>query len=49
MVSKDVSTIVECGPGKVLSGLIKRIDRSLNIFPVFDPASLEKALAEVTN
>jgi [acyl-carrier-protein] S-malonyltransferase len=49
MVSKGVSTIVECGPGKVLSGLIKRIDRSLNIFPVFDPASLEKALAEVTN
>ena len=45
MVSKDVSTIVECGPGKVLSGLIKRIDRSLNIFPVIDPASLEKALA----
>jgi [acyl-carrier-protein] S-malonyltransferase len=48
MVSKDVSTIVECGPGKVLSGLIKRIDRSLNIFPIFDPASLEKALAGVT-
>ena len=48
MLSNDVSTIVECGPGKVLSGLIKRIDRSLNIFPVFDPASLEKALAEVT-
>ncbi|RKZ70120.1 MAG: [acyl-carrier-protein] S-malonyltransferase, partial [Gammaproteobacteria bacterium] len=38
MLSNDVSTIVECGPGKVLSGLIKRIDRSLNIFPVFDPA-----------
>jgi [acyl-carrier-protein] S-malonyltransferase len=49
MLSNDVSTIVECGPGKVLSGLIKRIDRSLNIFPVFDPASLEKALAEVTD
>ena len=48
MVSKDINTIVECGPGKVLSGLIKRIDRSLNIFPVFDPASLEKALAGVT-
>ncbi len=46
MVSMDVSTVIECGPGKVLSGLIKRIDRSLNILPVFDPASLEKALAE---
>ena len=47
MVSKDIKTVVECGPGKVLSGLIKRIDRSLNIFPVFDPASLENALAEI--
>ncbi len=46
MVSMDVSTVIECGPGKVLSGLIKRIDRRLNILPVFDPASLEKALAE---
>ena len=46
MVSMDVSTVIECGPGKVLSGLIKRIDRSLNILPVFDPVALEKALAE---
>ena len=48
MVGKDISTVIECGPGKVLSGLIKRIDRSLDIFPVFDPASLEKALAKIT-
>lgn len=48
MVSMDVCTIIECGPGKVLSGLIKRIDRSLNILPVFDPASLGKALTELT-
>lgn len=48
MVSKDINTIIECGPAKVLCGLIKRIDRSLNILPVFDPASLEKALAGVT-
>jgi [acyl-carrier-protein] S-malonyltransferase len=46
IVGKDINTVVECGPGKVLSGLIKRIDRSLNILPIFDPASLEKALAE---
>ncbi len=48
MLSMDINIIVECGPGKVLSGLIKRIDRSLNILPVFDPASLEKALDGVT-
>jgi [acyl-carrier-protein] S-malonyltransferase len=48
MVKQNVNTVIECGPGKVLSGLIKRIDRSLNILPVFDPASLEKARAELT-
>ena len=48
MLNKGVNTVIECGPGKVLSGLIRRIDRSLNIFPVFDPASLEKALAGLT-
>jgi len=47
MISKDVTTVIECGPGKVLCGLIKRIDRSLNCFPVFDPASLEKVLGEL--
>ena len=41
---KGVNTIVEFGPGKVLSGLIKRIDRKLKALPVFDMASLQKAL-----
>lgn len=49
MIENNVTTVIECGPGKVLSGLIKRIDRSLNILPVFDPVSLEKALAEITD
>ncbi|MFT5426918.1 MAG: [acyl-carrier-protein] S-malonyltransferase [Gammaproteobacteria bacterium] len=48
MVKQNVDTVIECGPGKVLSGLIKRIDRSLNILPIFDPASLDKARAELT-
>ncbi|ADE16168.1 malonyl CoA-acyl carrier protein transacylase [Nitrosococcus halophilus Nc 4] len=42
--SQGVSTLVECGPGKVLTGLIKRIDKSMAALPVHDPASLEKAL-----
>ncbi len=32
--------VVECGPGKVLAGLSKRIDPALNGWPLFDPASL---------
>lgn len=37
-----VAFIIECGPGKVLSGLIKRIDRSLNTISVYDTISLEQ-------
>jgi [acyl-carrier-protein] S-malonyltransferase len=40
-------TVIECGPGKVLSGMIKRIDADLKSTCVCDPASLAegKALA----
>jgi [acyl-carrier-protein] S-malonyltransferase len=38
---------VETGPGKVLSGLIKRIEPSARIFNVEDTASLDKTLAEL--
>lgn len=42
--SMNVSKIIECGPGKVLSGLIKRIDRDFELFPIQDKDSLEKVL-----
>lgn len=35
-----LTTLVECGPGKVLAGLAKRIDPELTGAPLFDPASL---------
>ncbi|QJC55503.1 Malonyl CoA-acyl carrier protein transacylase [Polaromonas vacuolata] len=38
--ARGVSCIVECGPGKVLAGLAKRIDPELNGMPLFDPASM---------
>ena len=38
--SHGVSHIIECGPGKVLAGLTKRIDADLTGTPLFDPASL---------
>lgn len=48
MSAEGVNTLVECGPGRVLAGLNKRIDRSMQAIPVFDNASLEKALAELS-
>jgi [acyl-carrier-protein] S-malonyltransferase len=38
-------TLVEAGPGRVLCGLAKRIDRALAAFPVDDPDTLAAALA----
>lgn len=46
MKDSGITKIVECGPGKVLSGLIKRIDRSFDIYAVQDQASLEKAFSD---
>ena len=35
--------ILECGPGKVLSGLVKRVDADIQSLTVLDPASLQQA------
>ena len=43
--ARGVSTLVECGPGKVLAGMTKRIDAQLNGLPLFDPASLAEVKA----
>ena len=44
LISSGVQTFVEVGPGKVLSGLMRQIDRSKTVFNVGDEASLQKAL-----
>ncbi|EJL78651.1 malonyl CoA-acyl carrier protein transacylase [Polaromonas sp. CF318] len=38
--ARGLTTLVECGPGKVLAGMAKRIDPELAGVPLFDPASL---------
>jgi [acyl-carrier-protein] S-malonyltransferase len=45
MVARGVDRLVECGPGKVLAALNRRIDKRAETLPVYDPATLTAALA----
>ena len=40
--SRGVNHVIECGPGKVLAGLLRRVDAGLTGAAVFDPASLNE-------
>ena len=44
MISDGVDTFIEIGPGRALSGFVKKIDKEAKIFNVEDMASLEKTL-----
>jgi [acyl-carrier-protein] S-malonyltransferase len=47
MTEQKVGVAVECGAGKVLAGLAKRIDRDLTVYGIEDPDALAKALEGV--
>ena len=49
MSAKSVSVEVECGAGKVLAGLVRRIDRELQVYGLEDPDALKKALDAFPN
>ena len=48
LASNGVTDVIELGAGKVLSGLIKRIDKNLNSSSVNDQATLQSALTQLT-
>lgn len=47
MAAAGVTQVAECGPGKVLAGLTKRIEGSLQGYAITDPQSLVKAMEAV--
>ena len=44
MAAEGVTHVVECGPGKVLGGLVKRISPAMTGMSITDPASMQAAL-----
>ena len=47
MIAEDVRIFVEVGPGRVLSGLLRQIDRSVRSLNVEDSASLQSTLEKI--
>lgn len=47
MKAQGITHVVECGPGKVLNGLTKRIDKDIVGLAITDPASMQAALEQL--
>jgi len=48
MSNLGVEKIIECGPGKVLAGLTRRIDKNLSANAIIDKSSLEETIKEIS-
>jgi [acyl-carrier-protein] S-malonyltransferase len=46
LIAEGATSIVECGPGKVLTGLVKRIDRSVPSSCIDSPDALQEELGK---
>ncbi len=52
MQARGVNILIECGPGKVLTGLTRRIEKSMQAFAIFDSASCaqsQQSIGELQN
>jgi [acyl-carrier-protein] S-malonyltransferase len=47
LVADGARTFIEIGPGKVLAGLIRKIDRSVTVMSIEDEAGLEAAMPQL--
>ena len=47
MRQQGIDTVIEMGPGKVLAGLVSRIDKDMRVMSVYDPSTLAQALASL--
>lgn len=48
MAHEQINKILEYGPGRVLTGLVKRIEPSIKTYPLYDNDSLQQALTELS-
>jgi [acyl-carrier-protein] S-malonyltransferase len=47
MLSEGVDTFIEIGPGKALTGMVKKIERKASVFNIFDSETLQQTIDEL--